>query len=133
LVFFIMFQVFWIFSVRRFLDFTFPVTEVSISCLQYLKFSLPSLILCWWGLPLRFLFKFLNFPFQNKIILRNLFIFSLRTSIIFIKSILTFFFYASVMLWFPWSIVVEVLGSAEDILSWLLWLVFLGWCLSVWD
>jgi hypothetical protein len=31
--------------------------------LQNLRFSLPSILFCWWSLPLWFQFKFLNFSF----------------------------------------------------------------------
>lgn len=50
------------------LSFLWPRYPFILSCLQCLKFSLPSLIFCWWGLPLSFLFLNFSFPAPSVLV-----------------------------------------------------------------
>ena len=79
-------QIFCMFWSRSFLGLEFSLTSVSIllSCLQCLRFSLPSLIFYRWGLSPRFLFEFLNFSFPDSTTWTVLFISS--SCLIFFKD-----------------------------------------------
>lgn len=65
--FFLVFQISWIFCVRIILRLIIYFLKVSISPIMpsIPEFSLPSLIFCWWGLPLRFMFEFSNLLFSD--------------------------------------------------------------------
>lgn len=55
----------WILLPEYFLELTFYLTGVTIfSILSSTPEILPCLVLCLWGLPLNFLFEFLNFSFS---------------------------------------------------------------------
>lgn len=130
-------------------------------CLQCLRFSLLSLVLCCWGLSLRFLFEFLSFWFPyfpsvldffmdsififmpwdvfisshwfySKNSLMDLFISSLRSSSIFIMALLKSSSFASAVFHVSGPTVERLLHSSGDILSWCLLIVFLHWSLSIW-
>lgn len=50
-----------------------------------------------------------------------------------IKAVLRFSFYASALLEYLGPAMIGLLGSVGDILSWMLFIVFLCWCVRIWD
>jgi hypothetical protein len=81
----------------------------------------------WMAPVIPFLFCFHSFFF-----LRNLFIFSLRPSIIIMKPVLWPLSCASAMVLYSEPSVVGMLGSCGDILLCLFFIIILHWHLDIW-